>query len=37
MNNTNKFYVTIMIIIFMKLENLSVKRNKKKKISDLKQ
>ena len=37
MNNTKQFYVTLMIIIFIKVENLSVKRNKKKKISDLKQ
>ena len=37
MNNTKQFYVTLMIIIFIKVENLSVKRNKKKKISGLKQ
>ena len=37
MNNTKQFYVTLMIITYMKVENLSVKRDKKKKISGLKQ
>ena len=37
MNNTKQFYVTLMIIIYMKVENLSVKRDRKKKISGLQQ
>ena len=37
MNNTKQFYVTLMITIYMKVENLSVKRDRKKKISGLKQ
>ena len=30
MNNMKHFYVTLMIITYMKVENLSLKRDKKK-------